>query len=141
MSRGRPRHQASRRRLYSARQREVRERRARDLRQQEYWLSDQVAAIEIEEGLDFESPTSWSSRAAGRSAADRMERAGAEFHARVAAAFRAAERGEWQAAHPECGRIVAIDASGTEDDVADRVSSVVGQAFPELAVGAAAEAS
>ena len=69
MSRGRPRHQASRRRLYSARQREVRERRARDLRQQEYWLSDQVAAIEIEEGLDFESPTSWSSRAAGRSAA------------------------------------------------------------------------
>jgi hypothetical protein len=69
MSRGRPRHQASRRRLYSVRQREVRERRNRDLRQQEYWLSDQVAAIEIEEGLDFESPTSWSSRATGRSAA------------------------------------------------------------------------
>jgi hypothetical protein len=69
MSRGRSRHQASRRRLYSARQREVRERRARDLRQQEYWLSDQVAAIEIEEGLDFESPTSWSSTASGRSAA------------------------------------------------------------------------
>lgn len=69
MSRGRPRHQASRRRLYSARQREVRERRARDLRQQEYWLSDQVAAIEVEEGLDFESPTSWSSRATGRTAA------------------------------------------------------------------------
>jgi hypothetical protein len=69
MSRGRSRHHASRRRLYSARQREVRERRARDLRQQEYWLSDQVAAIEIEEGLDFESPTSWSSTASGRSAA------------------------------------------------------------------------
>ena len=69
MSRGRPHHQASRRRLYSARQREVRERRARDLRQQEYWLSDQVAAIEIEEGLDFESPTSWSSRVTDRSAA------------------------------------------------------------------------
>ncbi len=69
MSRGRSRHQASRRRLYSARQREVRERRARDLHQQEYWLSDQVAAIEIEEGLDFESPTSWSSRVTDRSAA------------------------------------------------------------------------
>jgi hypothetical protein len=69
MSRGRSRHQASRRRLYSARQREVRERRARDLRQQEYWLSDQVAAIEIEEGLDFESPTSWSTSTSGRSAA------------------------------------------------------------------------
>ena len=69
MSRGRSRHQASRRRLYSARQREVRERRERVLRQQEYWLGDQVAAIEIEEGLDFESPTSWSSRATDRSAA------------------------------------------------------------------------
>jgi hypothetical protein len=69
MSRGRSRHQASRRRLYSARQREVRERRERDLRQQEYWLGDEVAAIEIEEGLDFESPTSWSSRATDRSAA------------------------------------------------------------------------
>ena len=69
MSRGRPQHQASRRRLYSARQREVRERRTREMQQQEYWLSDQVAAIEIEEGLDFESPTSWSSRMSGRSAA------------------------------------------------------------------------
>jgi len=69
MSRGRPRHQASRRRLYSARQREVRERRHREISQQEYWLSDQVAAIEIEEGLDFESPTSWSTRASDRSAA------------------------------------------------------------------------
>ena len=59
MSRGRPRHQASRRRLYSVRQREVRERRTRELHQQEYWLSDQVAAIEIEEGLDFEAPTSF----------------------------------------------------------------------------------
>ena len=69
MSRGRPRHQASRRRLYSARQREVRERRARVEHQDQYWLSDQVAAIEIEEGLDFESPTSWSVRLPGRSAA------------------------------------------------------------------------
>jgi hypothetical protein len=70
MSRGRPRHQASRRRLYSARQREVRERRTRERDEESYWLSDQVAAIEIEEGLDFESPTSWSVRLpAGRSAA------------------------------------------------------------------------
>lgn len=69
MSRGRPRHQASRRRLYSARQREVRERRTRERDDERYWLSDQVAAIEIEEGLDFESPTSWSVRLPGRSAA------------------------------------------------------------------------
>jgi len=65
MSKGRSRHQASRRRIYSTRQRDVRERRqhlGEQHQQQQYWLSDQVAAIEIEEGLDFESPTSWSIR-------------------------------------------------------------------------------
>ena len=66
MSRGRPRHQASRRRMYSARQREVRERKDRAAQEEEYWLSDRVTAIEIEEGLDFESPTSWGVRPAGR---------------------------------------------------------------------------
>lgn len=86
-------------------------------------------------------PDAGLARAAGRSAADRMERAGAEFHARVAAAFRAAERPEWQAAHPECGPIVPIDATGSEDEVADRVYAAVGSAFPELTPGAAAEAS
>ncbi|HEX2141848.1 MAG TPA: hypothetical protein VHK28_06170 [Candidatus Limnocylindria bacterium] len=55
--------------MYSARQREVRERRAREAHQEEYWLSEQVAAIEIEEGLDFESPTSWTVRLPDRSAA------------------------------------------------------------------------
>lgn len=69
MSRGRPRHQASRRRVYSARQRDVRERRARDESRRDYWLSDEVAAIEIEESLDFEAPTSWDVRLPGRSAA------------------------------------------------------------------------
>lgn len=59
MSRGHARHQASRRRMYSARQRELRERRTAALRDERYWLSDNVAAIEIEEGLDFEAPTSW----------------------------------------------------------------------------------
>ena len=60
MSRGHSRHQSSRRRMYSARQRELRERRTRAAHEEQYWLSDRVAAIEIEEGLDFESPTSWS---------------------------------------------------------------------------------
>jgi hypothetical protein len=59
MSRGRSRHQASRRRMYSARQRELRERRARAANEERYWLSDEVAAIEIEEGLDFESPVAF----------------------------------------------------------------------------------
>jgi hypothetical protein len=60
VSKGRSRHQASRRRMYSARQRDLRERRARAAREEQYWLSDEVAAIEIEEGLDFEAPTTFS---------------------------------------------------------------------------------
>jgi hypothetical protein len=55
--------------MYSVRQREVRERRLTEVRVQEFWRSDDVAAIEIEEGLDFEAPTSWSVRLPGRSAA------------------------------------------------------------------------
>lgn len=59
MSKGRSRHQASRRRMYSARQRDLRERRMRAAREDEYWLSDQAAAFEIEESLDFEAPASF----------------------------------------------------------------------------------
>lgn len=71
MSRGRSRHQASRRRMYSTRQRELRERRVRDANEEQPWLVDGVAAIEIEveEGLDFESPTSWAVRLSGRASA------------------------------------------------------------------------
>jgi len=58
MSKGRPRHQASRRRMYSARQRDLRERRMNAVRDEAYWMSDQVIAIEVEEGLDFEAPAS-----------------------------------------------------------------------------------
>jgi hypothetical protein len=69
MSRGKPRHQASRRRTYSARQREVRERRDRDRERPEFGLSDHMTSFEIEESLDFEAPTSWGIRLSGRSAA------------------------------------------------------------------------
>jgi len=58
MSKGRPRHQASRRRMYSARQRDLRERRINAVRDEAYWMSDQVVAFEVEEGLDFEAPAS-----------------------------------------------------------------------------------
>lgn len=59
MSKGRPRHQANRRRMYSARQRELRSRRMHAAQDEAYWLSDQVTAFEIEEGLDFEAPASF----------------------------------------------------------------------------------
>lgn len=74
MSRGRPRHQASRRRTYSVRQRELRDRRARLASQEAVgedepvWLTEPVA-FEIEDGLDFEAPTSWGIRLPGRSSA------------------------------------------------------------------------
>ena len=69
MSRGKPRHQASRRRSYSARQRDVRERRDREIEATQVWPSDNMTAFEIEESLDFESPTSWGIRLPGRTAA------------------------------------------------------------------------
>jgi len=71
MSRGRSRHQASRRRMYATRQRELRERRPSHPTDEQPWLVDGVAAIEIEieEGLDFESPTSWAVRLSGRASA------------------------------------------------------------------------
>ena len=69
MSRGTPRHQASRRRMYSARQRDLRERRIHAVSEEQYWLSDQVAAIEIEESLDFEAPTSFTVSARDRATA------------------------------------------------------------------------
>lgn len=63
MSRGRPRHQASRRRTYSPRQREVRQREGRDRHgrrdDERYWLTDSVAAIDIERGADLDA-ASWS---------------------------------------------------------------------------------
>ena len=52
MSRGKPRHQASRRRSYSGRQREIRERRDRDAEGRQFWLSDHMTAFEIEESLE-----------------------------------------------------------------------------------------
>lgn len=85
-------------------------------------------------------PDAGLARAAVRGSADRMERAGSDFHARVSAAFAAAATRAWQAEHPECGPIVPIDAAGSEDDVAERIHGALDAAFPELAVRAAAEA-
>lgn len=52
MSRGRSRHQASRRRMYSARQRDLRERRLHALSAREERPADQMTAIEIDEAGD-----------------------------------------------------------------------------------------
>jgi dTMP kinase len=56
---------------------------------------------------------------------DRIERSGIDFYERVGAAFGMFLTKGWQREHPECGRIVGIDARGRPDEVAERVWSVV----------------
>jgi dTMP kinase len=58
---------------------------------------------------------------------DRIERSGIDFYERVAGAFGMFLTKAWQREHPECGRIVGIDARGSEDEVADRVWAAVAQ--------------
>lgn len=71
-------------------------------------------------------------RAQARATAhDRMEAMGNAFHQRVAAAFASFTEAAWQAAHPECGPIVAVDATGSEADVAEKVRSVVQARWPD----------
>jgi dTMP kinase len=72
-------------------------------------------------------------RAAVRASAhDRMEAMGESFHERVSAALGTFAEPAWQAAHPECGPIVAVDAAGSEDEVAERVLAAVQQRWPEM---------
>lgn len=70
-------------------------------------------------------------RAGARGGHDRMERSGAVFHERVAAAFALYATPAWQAAHPEVGPIVVVDARGGEDEVAERVLGAVASRWPE----------
>lgn len=65
------------------------------------------------------------SRRAARGQADRLERYGAAFDARVAGAYAAAATATWQAAHPECGRIVAVPADGAVDAVTSRLLDAI----------------
>lgn len=70
-------------------------------------------------------------RAGARGGHDRMERSGAVFHERVAAAFAQYATPAWQAAHPEVGPIVVVDARGSEDEVAERVVGALAGRWPE----------
>ena len=60
-------------------------------------------------------------RASQRGPRDRMEQADGGFHQRVAAAFGEFATAAWQAAHPEAGKITAVDATGTVEEVFVRV--------------------
>ena len=73
-------------------------------------------------------------RATTRGPADRIERADAGFHTRVADAFRAFTDATWQAAHPECGPIVAIDGDGPVAVVQARIAERLAAAIPACGV-------
>lgn len=60
MSRGRPRHQSSRRRMYSPRQRDVRERRIHQ-RDGDLRVAIEVVTGDLDDGEEFETP-SWGLR-------------------------------------------------------------------------------
>ncbi len=72
------------------------------------------------------------SRVARRGGRDRMELSGADFHHRVETAFADFATSAWQLSHPECGAIVAIDASGDEATVEARVHDAVALRFATL---------
>ena len=69
-------------------------------------------------------------RARRRSSHDRMEQAGSGFHDRVAAAFARFVEPDWQAAHRECGPIVALSAEGSQDEVFAALLTVLADRLP-----------
>ena len=82
-----------------------------------------LLALSSEEGMR---------RADKRGARDRMESSGDAFHRRVEEAFARFASPEWQAAHPECGPIVTVEAAGREDDVFASIMRVLVSRWPDI---------
>ena len=80
-----------------------------------------LLSLPVEEGLK---------RASARGPQDRMEQAEAAFHERVARAFDEFATREWQAAHPEAGPVMTVDARGSPQDVFRRVLAVLERRWP-----------
>lgn len=70
-------------------------------------------------------------RAVGRGSRDRMEQLDGEFHERIGQAFAMFASEEWTARHPECGRIVSVDARGSAEEVAARVADALADNLPD----------
>jgi dTMP kinase len=81
-----------------------------------------LLTLPVKEGLE---------RAARRGGHDRMERVEIAFHERVANAFATFAQPAWQAGHPECGPIVLVDASGSEETVLERLIGTLRDRWPE----------
>jgi dTMP kinase len=76
-------------------------------------------------------PDQGMARVAQRGAHDRLERADREFHERVSTAFATFTDPGWQRAHPECGPVVAVDASDDIDAVHESIVKVLQRRWPE----------
>lgn len=83
--------------------------------------------------LDFPSGDGLARASRRDGGADRMERSGTDFHARVREAFLAFATPTWQGRHPEAGPIVLVDGGGSEAEVAARVGAAVAARWPRTA--------
>ena len=71
------------------------------------------------------SPTTAVDRRTARGLADRLERYGSAFDQRVAQAYADSVTAGWQAAHRECGRIVAVPADGALEAITARLMATI----------------
>jgi dTMP kinase len=78
------------------------------------------------------APQEGLARVAKRGAHDRIEQADAGFHQRVGEAFSQFATREWQAAHPEAGPIVSVDARDGVEAVFARVRDALEQRWPGI---------
>ncbi len=69
-------------------------------------------------------------RVHSRGSTDRMERESLAFHIRVEQSFLAATDPAWQAAHPEVGAVVTVDANGDPDVVTARCLAQLSERWP-----------
>jgi dTMP kinase len=76
-------------------------------------------------------PAEGLARADQRGGRDRLERADAAFHERVARAFATYAEPEWQQTHPECGPVISVDATGDVREVFGRVVEALSHRWPE----------
>jgi dTMP kinase len=70
-------------------------------------------------------------RVAQRGVHDRLERADAAFHERVAGAFSVFTDPRWQQSHPECGPVESVDATAGVADVFNTIVKVLQRRWPE----------